>query len=203
MCVVLDCALNEFADLTIGECVACDASCRSCTDATSTGCKSCPDGYGLTTSGSCWICDQTNDLRLNSLGVCYETCGDGYKTLAITQCDDANTENGDGCDDECRVEEGWSCEGGDETSPDYCVSLSGPALIIETDHKNPEIVILKFDREIINNIKESEIYNEISVELSGINVEDSQYNITYDEEAQEYELEFFLKRSLLDSTLAI
>ena len=49
-------------------------------------------------------------------------CGDG--DLAINeQCDDKNTNNGDGCSDSCRIENGWECDGG---SPTLC-SQKAPA----------------------------------------------------------------------------
>ena len=38
-------------------------------------------------------------------------CGDGVITDAEEACDDANTDDGDGCSSACEVEEGWICEG--------------------------------------------------------------------------------------------
>lgn len=43
-------------------------------------------------------------------------CGDGVRAGEET-CDDTNTEAGDGCDDRCRVEAGWSCADGVCTNP--------------------------------------------------------------------------------------
>uniref|UniRef100_A0A6U4TQQ1 Tyrosine-protein kinase ephrin type A/B receptor-like domain-containing protein n=1 Tax=Hemiselmis andersenii TaxID=464988 RepID=A0A6U4TQQ1_HEMAN len=42
-------------------------------------------------------------------------CGDGLKERSgtvIEQCDDGNTDDGDGCDSRCREEEGWQCSDG-------------------------------------------------------------------------------------------
>ena len=35
-------------------------------------------------------------------------------------CDDGNLRQGDGCDDNCRVEEGFLCDGGTTLAPDVC-----------------------------------------------------------------------------------
>lgn len=35
-------------------------------------------------------------------------------------CDDGNTKPGEGCDDNCRVEEGFLCAGGTMSTPDEC-----------------------------------------------------------------------------------
>ncbi len=58
-------------------------------------------------------------------------CGDG--DLAINeQCDDKNTNNGDGCDDSCEIEDGWECDGG---SPTQCFQIpacgDGDLLVVE------------------------------------------------------------------------
>lgn len=55
---------------------------------------------------------------------CHQFCGDGIRPdnpdwfnprrnlfkLMEWQCDDGNRDPGDGCDDNCRVEEGFLCE---------------------------------------------------------------------------------------------
>lgn len=53
-------------------------------------------------------------------------CGDGVVRSTGTSCtkeacDDGNTENGDGCSNECKVETCWSCTG----SPSDCAALTG------------------------------------------------------------------------------
>lgn len=48
-------------------------------------------------------------------------CGDGkYQNENGEQCDDGNVSNGDGCDADCRIEEGWSCAGGSWTHESTC-----------------------------------------------------------------------------------
>lgn len=40
----------------------------------------------------------------------YEICGDGLN-LGKYECDDGNLNAGDGCDENCLKEEGFSCNG--------------------------------------------------------------------------------------------
>ena len=41
---------------------------------------------------------------------CWAICGDGVR-VEPEECDDGNTENGDGCSSDCsKVEEGWTCQ---------------------------------------------------------------------------------------------
>lgn len=40
-------------------------------------------------------------------------------------CDDGNTKTGDGCDDGCKLETGWSCSGATSTQKDSCVEICG------------------------------------------------------------------------------
>lgn len=62
---------------------------------------------------------------------CSETCGDGARFTTTTgYCDDGNLNLGDGCNDACQVESGWSCSGGNSTSPDVCTDLCGDNLVV-------------------------------------------------------------------------
>lgn len=46
--------------------------------------------------------------------MCREICGDGFRFSDEGNiCDDGNNINGDGCNSNCEVEEGWTCDGGD------------------------------------------------------------------------------------------
>ncbi len=62
---------------------------------------------------------------------CLEVCGDGVRynstqapgLLSYLECDDGNTEDGDGCDSTCRVEDNYHCSGGSFDSPDVCSHL--------------------------------------------------------------------------------
>ncbi len=66
-----------------------------------------------------------NDLAFDSVSVrgasvCAPPCGDGVLD-AGEQCDDGNTVGGDGCTEECVVEDGWGCDG----EPSDCTFLCG------------------------------------------------------------------------------
>ena len=52
-------------------------------------------------------------------GKCLETCGDGYRYFH--ECDDGNTDNGDGCNSNCQIEVGFDCSGGDADNRDICI----------------------------------------------------------------------------------
>jgi cysteine-rich repeat protein len=53
-----------------------------------------------------------------------DVCGDGRAATAIDEaCDDGNAVNGDGCTNECQIEDGWRCEKvGPCTDIDECKS---------------------------------------------------------------------------------
>lgn len=50
------------------------------------------------------------------------TCG--MDTCAVTQCDDANGQSGDGCSNECTIEEGFECNFGNRFTYDICTPLA-------------------------------------------------------------------------------
>lgn len=52
-------------------------------------------------------------------------CGDGIDDSE--DCDDGNTENGDGCSDACAVESGWTCEA---EFPSVCTETCGDGAIV-------------------------------------------------------------------------
>ena len=52
------------------------------------------------------------------VSVCIEECGDG--TRFKDECDDGNLLNGDGCSNQCEVEDGWTCMGGTSMGTSNC-----------------------------------------------------------------------------------
>ena len=70
---------------------------------------------------NCVECDN-NSYYLTDGGTCDEICGDGI--LFNLECDDGNTESGDGCSSSCTVENDWTCGGGSSISASAC-SFSG------------------------------------------------------------------------------
>jgi cysteine-rich repeat protein len=47
-----------------------------------------------------------------------------------TKCDDNNTESGDGCDEDCKIEAFWECTGGTPTSQDECTEICGDGIVV-------------------------------------------------------------------------
>lgn len=56
-------------------------------------------------------------------------CGDGHVDDSSEECDDENTDYGDGCSDECRVEPGYSCAG----EPSVCTLTCGNGVVDGSD----------------------------------------------------------------------
>lgn len=56
--------------------------------------------------------------EFDSNGVCQDKCGDGV--IIDAQCDDNNTEPGDGCSSLCTLESGFNCNL--TSSPTFCKS---------------------------------------------------------------------------------
>ena len=52
--------------------------------------------------------------------------------MSAKKCDDGNTLSGDGCDENCQIEEGWFCSSkdGSEHGMDECKKDSGPVCSI-------------------------------------------------------------------------
>lgn len=67
-------------------------------------------------------CDQFDDGVDN--GSCNAECGDGL-VHPEEACDDGNLDNGDGCSDQCQVEEFWSCTG----EPSVCTHNCGNGVL--------------------------------------------------------------------------
>jgi cysteine-rich repeat protein len=63
-------------------------------------------------------------------------CGDGA-VGGIEECDDANTDPGDGCDDTCAVEEGWECT----EEPSMCTAADLRVRIISTELTNMDLEV--------------------------------------------------------------
>jgi cysteine-rich repeat protein len=57
---------------------------------------------------------------------CVEVCGDGFLISKVFECDDGNTANGDGCSSACRIETGYRCKNGSDSSASACVYVGIP-----------------------------------------------------------------------------
>ena len=68
--------------------------------------------------------DNANDNNNNNNDV-IDGCGDGTID-GDEECDDANTTSGDGCSQQCTIEEGWTCSG----EPSVCSPICGDGIIV-------------------------------------------------------------------------
>lgn len=57
-------------------------------------------------------------------------CGDGLKF--VSDCDDGNNIDGDGCSSSCEVEQGWTCNGGSPHARDICLRGLPSAITIKS-----------------------------------------------------------------------
>ena len=89
-----------------------------CGDGVRAGSEKCDDGnlnWYDGCSPSCTVeCGYTctGEEEGSSEDTCRPTCGDGVRSYYVEECDDGNSDDGDGCSSTCEVEEGWTCTGG-------------------------------------------------------------------------------------------
>ncbi len=73
--------------------------------------ESCGLQYPDNLTGQCIGCQVEQGWECDTPGEpCTTECGDEL-TLGDEECDDGNTDNGDGCDSMCQLEDGWNCFG--------------------------------------------------------------------------------------------
>ena len=58
-----------------------------------------------------------------------QVCGDGSVDGPGEECDDFNTDDGDGCSSTCTVETGWDCTG----EPSTCTEICGDDLTVGSE----------------------------------------------------------------------
>ncbi len=103
-------------------------------------------------------------------GACTSECGDGL--VLGEDCDDGNRQNGDGCDENCHVEDGYDCaveEGECEVGPTGECILRVPATFRDFDatHSDFEANTCQGGQDIVPGIVESELVNGKPVSVSG------------------------------------
>jgi len=104
-----------------------------CGDGTVNGAETCDDGNTIGGDGCNASCQVESGFLCVVGGVCRTVCGDGIHVLpnvlpngtvltAGEQCDDGGRVAGNGCDPDCRLEQGFKCTdpGGAATNPDTC-----------------------------------------------------------------------------------
>ena len=140
------------------KCVPCDMSCETCSGEGPKNCTKCRKGLLLkyseiTNSSSCESCkkgyylgkeDRCKGNHLLNL----EICGDGLN-LGMYECDDGNTINGDGCNSECEVEDGFKCQPQKE-GPDICKDIIPPTATLKISKGN--VIMLTFNEKVSINM---------------------------------------------------
>lgn len=76
----------------------------TCGDGVVEGAEMCEPGVDEGCTSQCQFAPQCD----GDGGACTSRCGDGL--VLGEDCDDGNLTNGDGCDENCKVEEGYTCE---------------------------------------------------------------------------------------------
>eukprot|EP00347_Sterkiella_histriomuscorum_P006905 403350981 len=109
------CQDQSFTDPRTG-CTPCDLRCKTCRGGNYFDCLSCFPGYET------------------YLGTCREKCGDG-KDYQELECDDGNSVSGDGCSQNCTIEDTYYCQGGTINNPDLCSVRPFANLTISKDLK--------------------------------------------------------------------
>ena len=125
-CFEVECLDTEYFDAFQYSCRSCHYSCATCTGWRRNECLSCDKFKGLVLSSqdACEKCPVGFRFDFSTFS-CEEICGDGLN-FGSHECDDRNLVEGDGCSDECEVENTWNCTRVDENTPDECWSLIGP-----------------------------------------------------------------------------
>jgi large repetitive protein len=108
---------------------------HECDDGNTSGIDGCSSGCEVEDGWYCFGGDHsTNDE-------CHEICGDPYHyyyDISNMQCDDNNTDSGDGCSSGCMIEAGWDCTNDWVIASDYdvpteCIEVCGDGVRFNTD----------------------------------------------------------------------
>ncbi|CAI2363645.1 unnamed protein product [Moneuplotes crassus] len=100
-----------------------------CGDGIKLDIENCDDNNTVSDDGCDSTCTNIEDDyectggSMSQPDTCNFICGNGKLLSSLDKsehCDDDNTENGDGCNENCKVESGWECTGGSLTSPSSC-----------------------------------------------------------------------------------
>ena len=166
-CIQIKCVEGEYFDSEELICKGCNGRCKGCIGGESTDCVGCAEGKQLN-RGECVKCEEANPklitLNLQRGTYCSEICGDGYN-MDILQCDDGNQIDGDGCDQYCRVEEGYLCNSGSSTSPDICSPTTSPTFTLNLISSINNNLLIQFDRPLIT--KDIQIKDLIQLRITG------------------------------------
>ncbi|KRX07463.1 Insulin-like growth factor binding protein, N-terminal [Pseudocohnilembus persalinus] len=112
------CQDGYYGNTSNNQCDACDISCKNCNGSSDTDCTECSSPYFLVESQNKCYLTCPSGYQTNSSQKCEEICGDGLRIDLLTECDDGNTNDGDGCNKDCKIEKNWTCTGGNTSNSD-------------------------------------------------------------------------------------
>ena len=130
----LKCPANFFC--TPNKAVACPVNTTSNPGSSEASSCVCAPGYASATSRAPCKKKPVPTLKCGwtcNTGPCISLCGDGIRADGGEDCDDGNTNNGDGCDSLCRIELGWECLPYVTTEPcgiDQCSETCGDGYVV-------------------------------------------------------------------------
>ena len=81
------------------------------------------DGVSAVINGNVVFLTSADIVVRSHLLVSDPPCGNGLIEEGWENCDDGNSTSGDGCDWDCQVEPGWTCEG----EPSVCTEVRLPS----------------------------------------------------------------------------
>ncbi|CAD8135616.1 unnamed protein product [Paramecium octaurelia] len=129
----------------------------------------------------CSICDEGKCLEChlhfyydNSTFSCQSVCGDGILTSETEQCDDSNTNSGDGCSSVCMIEQDWICINNEE-----CIYYKYPELLTNyVFQKNQyQYVQIEFTQQL-KRLTDTQVDYSNFVSATIISLDQSKYNIS-------------------------
>ena len=148
-CMKLYCSEQYFEEiLESGKhvCTSCHFSCLDCSGKLASNCLKCPKGRILFNNVTGTYCTTCAGIHPGYLGTkedpekCSEVCGDS-RNMGILECDDGNLVSGDGCDENCKVENGYDCKGGGIENPDLCLDIVPPLAVIASISLDYSLII--------------------------------------------------------------
>ena len=149
-CIELCCSKGYFEEILEDLrhiCTLCHPSCEECSGTGVGECLTCPNSRKQVVTTLGIFCNSCEEIHPGLIGIkeeprtCTEICGDG-RNMGILQCDDGNLLDGDGCDSQCRIENGYSCDGGGEDLSDVCVDITQPNARILSITLNYTLIIV-------------------------------------------------------------
>ena len=163
-CIPIECNAGEYLDINnSGICksiylyiyiyIECNPNCLTCSGPTANNCTVCQPFLIPKKENKDLECIKCENIKgyytkrdpVTKERGCVEICGDGIRIEH--ECDDGNLIDGDGCSKDCKVEEGFNCEGGSIYSEDICKDGKAPilALSISIDSKGKLSNKIHFD----------------------------------------------------------